>query len=469
MNYVRFLEDGNYEEILELVILMLLLSLSWYYMELYKYGDYYLGKCLEILQFSPFSDLSAIVQKLQDYLQHPSPDIELFLITLQSHLSATVSLQRWIGSLFIQLLAGIHHLASPLVFTVKHPAKICEDYILRIHSSDQMDNCAWFMNAILAQGYCQETRRHHLLSLEEQVVREKDEVERAEIGEDRLIGKDEQAAREEVPGRWEIESLPKEWILLELVFDANCDFFAIARWAATDPNPLYLETSQPIVKMIKHLVTEFETIMDANNASFSCNEASKSDPEYVKQWWKRREEIDMDLRKWQLQLESQFLRPFSFVFHPWYSNEAFDSVVEEIVSLFVSRNWTNKQDLLQWYLHCNTTLISWHEFAQILDILGIASISASSAMDLAPLLQKYHSHLSQSSSHVVLMLSPSLQNLPLESPFFHSNHISVSRHICLESVLSNLSERSVDLTSGSYIVNISLFEIRSNSLTVPRW
>ena len=201
MNYVRFLEDGNYEEILELVILMLLLSLSWYYMELYKYGDYYLGKCLEILQFSPFSDLSAIVQKLQDYLQHPSPDIELFLITLQSHLSATVSLQRWIGSLFIQLLAGIHHLASPLVFTVKHPAKICEDYILRIHSSDQMDNCAWFMNAILAQGYCQETRRHHLLSLEEQVVREKDEVERAEIGEDRLIGKDEQAAREEVPGK----------------------------------------------------------------------------------------------------------------------------------------------------------------------------------------------------------------------------------------------------------------------------
>ena len=163
------------------------------------------------------------------------------------------------------------------------------------------------------------------------------------------------------------------------------------------------------------------------------------------------------------------MRPFSFVFHPWYSNEAFDSVVEEIVSLFVSRNWTNKQDLLQWYLHCNTTLISWHEFAQILDILGIASISASSAMDLAPLLQKYHSHLSQSSSHVVLMLSPSLQNLPLESPFFHSNHISVSRHICLESVLSNLSERSVDLTSGSYIVNISLFEIRSNSLTVPRW
>ena len=58
-----YLEAADYENLLFLILLLFVYSLSWYYLELYKNGHYYLVKCFEVLKKCPFPEWIPEFQK----------------------------------------------------------------------------------------------------------------------------------------------------------------------------------------------------------------------------------------------------------------------------------------------------------------------------------------------------------------------------------------------------------------------
>jgi len=101
--YLRYLEEGNSERFLPLVAWLLAISISWLFLELYKYAQYYLTKTLEVLEFSPFQELYKSVAFFANAVFHfagfpanssvpANSEIASFLTDLRSRVSETPSI-----------------------------------------------------------------------------------------------------------------------------------------------------------------------------------------------------------------------------------------------------------------------------------------------------------------------------------------------------------------------------------------
>lgn len=116
--YLRYLEEGNSERFLPLVAWLLAMSISWLFLELYKYAQYYLTKTLEVLEFSPFQELYKSVAFFANDVFHfagfpanssvpANSEIASFLTDLRSRVSETPSIFQWLLEGVIQITAGM--------------------------------------------------------------------------------------------------------------------------------------------------------------------------------------------------------------------------------------------------------------------------------------------------------------------------------------------------------------------------
>lgn len=427
--YLRYLEEGNSERFLSLVAWLLTMSISWLFLELYKYAHYYLTKTLEVLEFSPFQELSKSVSFFANYVFHfagfpanstfpTNSEVSSLLASLHSHWSETPSIFQWLLEAIIQITAGMANLPLETSF---YPLEQRRRILRQLQNSPAGD--PRLLDACLSSLYCGEKTRHALL------------------------------CGNEAPAGQEIDwmKLPESWLLLELVYDENQGFFGAARWDRNLPAGIFVSFPSEQLNGMKRLLAEFAGIMTENEGSFVVDEAFRHDRRYIQSWWQRRKSVDFRLRQWQSDLECHFLRPFLFLFQRWQRGNALDSVIEEIVGISGDGP---KSELLRLFLHCNAHIRSLSEFNEIAPILGVAKMPEMAA----PLFQKYGDLLSIVPSKSILLLSPSLQLLPIENtPIFARNAITITRHFCLSSVSDACCDLPTSrvISRGSYVINIS--------------
>lgn len=427
--YLRYLEEGNMERFLPLVAWLLAMSVSWLFLELYKYAHYYLTKTLEVLEFSPFQELSKSVSFFANAVFHfagfpanssfpANADLSSFIASLRSHSSETPSIFQWLLEAVIQITAGI---ANCPLETSLYPLEQRRQMLRQLQESPAGD--PRLLDACLSSLYCGEKYRHALL------------------------------CGNETPAGQEIDwsKLPESWLLLELVYDENQGFFGAARWDRCLPAGIFVPFPPEQCDGMKRLLTEFAGIMTENEGSFVVDEAFRHDRRYIQTWWRRRKSVDFRLRQWQGDLESHFLRPFLFLFQRWQSGNALDSVIEEIVEI---SGESSKSGLLRLFLHCNAHIRSLFDYNEIAPKLGLRELPEKTAS----LFQKYGGLLSTVPSNSILLLSPSLQLLPIENaPIFAQNAITITRHFCLSSVVDACCDVATSrvISRGSYVINIS--------------
>lgn len=428
--YLRYLEEGKSERFLPLVAWLLAMSISWLFLELYKYAQYYLTKTLEVLEFSPFQELYKSVAFFANDVFHfagfpanssvpANSEIASFLTDLRSRVSETPSIFQWLLEGVIQITAGMANM--PLegsLYPLEQRRRILRQ-LLRSPAGDPR-----LLDACLSSLYCGEKRRHALL-----------------CGMESPAGQDIDWMK-----------LPESWLLLELVYDEKQGFFGAARWDRYFPAGIFVPFPSEQWSEMKRLLEEFAGIMAENEGSFVVDEAFRHDRRYIQTWWQRRKSVDFRLREWQRDLESHFLRPFLWLFQRWQSGNALDSVIDEIVGISGD---CPKSERLRLFLHCNAQIRSLSAFNEIAPILGFERLPEIAAGSF----QKYGDFLSRVPSNSLLLLSPSLQRLPIENaPIFARNTITITRHFCLSSVCDACSDLTTSrvISRGSYVINISI-------------
>ena len=250
-------------------------------------------------------------------------------------------------------------------------------------------------------------------------------------------------------------SVNLQWIIVEIAYDRNSGVFCIGRKSGQDDESSIVFPPEEIVVKIESILASFEALLLENDKSFYVSPESKNSPEYVKKWWDERKRIDSGMEKIVQKLYTEVFAPYSFLFKLWKRGNEMEEVIREILQCIDSSS-----SIVSTFLHCNETPLTVESFASLLSLLGVSpkqSVSFS-------LLQKYNRFLHKHSDKIelILVLSPSLQNLPFESmPCFSvSTHSSTSiyRHFCLQSISDcALPRETITLSPGQYVLNISYF------------
>lgn len=243
------------------------------------------------------------------------------------------------------------------------------------------------------------------------------------------------------------------WIIVEIAFDKNSGVFCIGRKSGQDETPSIVFPPNEIVSKIGMIVESFETLIHDNDKSFFVPPESKNNPDFVKKWWEERKRIDSGMAKIVQKLYREGFAPYSFLFNQWKRGSEIDEIIREIMQCMDC-----SASIVSTFLHCNETPLTIESFESILPLLGVSFTHSVSPL----LLQKYNRFLLHGSDKIelILVLSPSLQNLPFESmPCFSvSTHstISIYRHFCLQSISDcALPRECVSLRQGRYVLNIS--------------
>ena len=240
------------------------------------------------------------------------------------------------------------------------------------------------------------------------------------------------------------------WIIVEIAYDKNSGVFCIGRRSGQDETPSIVFPPNEIVSKIGNCVESFETLLHDNNESFFIPSESKNNPDFVKKWWDERKRIDSGMTKIVQKMYNEVFAPYSFLFKMWKRGNEIEEVIQEIMQCIDSTS-----SLVSTFLHCNETPLSIEFIDSLLPLLGVSSTKSVSLS----LLQKYNRFLHRHSDKIdlILVLSPSLQNLPFESmSCFSSSIISIYRHFCLQSIFDcSLPRECITLRQGQYVLNIS--------------
>lgn len=253
-----------------------------------------------------------------------------------------------------------------------------------------------------------------------------------------------------VPNSGNVDS---RWIIVEIAFDRNSGVFCIGRTSGQDETPSIVFPPNEIVSKIGMIVESFEALIHDNDKSFFVPPESKNNPDFVKKWWEERKRIDSGMAKIVQKLYREVFAPYSFLFKQWKRGSEIDEIIREIMQCMDC-----SASIVSTFLHCNETPLTIESFESVLPLLGVSFTHSVSPL----LLQKYNRFLLHASDKIelILVLSPSLQNLPFESmPCFSvSTHstTSIYRHFCLQSISDcALPRECVSLRQGRYVLNIS--------------
>ena len=240
------------------------------------------------------------------------------------------------------------------------------------------------------------------------------------------------------------------WIIVEIAYDKNSGVFCIGRKSGQDETPTIVFPPSEIVSKIGVIVESFEILLHDNDESFFVPPESKNNPDFVKKWWEERKRIDSGMAKIVQKLYREVFAPYSFLFKQWKRGNEIEEIIREIMQCIDCSS-----PIVSTFLHCNETPLTTESFESFLPLLGVSSIQPVSPL----LLQKYNRFLLNHGDKIdlILVLSPSLQNLPFESmPCFSVSTISIYRHFCLQSISDcALPRESVTLRQGHYVLNIS--------------
>lgn len=251
------------------------------------------------------------------------------------------------------------------------------------------------------------------------------------------------------------ETCEWEGIVIEMAFDRNTQDFVLGRFCRTDPFPAVLFGSSAIGGNMDRVLRELQQHEMDNNASFSVIPESQKDPEYVKEWWGNRKRIDHELSKTLLFLDSHVMEPFSFLFKPWREGAELEGIVSALEERVICDS-PEVAPILSLFLHCNDKPLSLSLLHHVFQSMSFPAFSlAASAQSL---LDRYNQLLPPSPlpATVVLCLSPDLQNVPFESiSFLRGGHVTLSRHLCLQSIRDQSSQRVRSMNSGHFVINIS--------------
>ena len=262
------------------------------------------------------------------------------------------------------------------------------------------------------------------------------EVELHRIGNDRVLPN--------------FDRIDIQWIIVEIAYDKNSGIFCIGRWCGQDDTPVIVFPPNEIITKLDILMEAFHSISCDNDKSFNVAEELKTNPDFVRNWWIERKRIDNEMERVIMNMDHDIFSPFSFLFKTWKRGKQFEEAIDLLLQHIQTEN-----PLVSTFLHCNEIPLTPESLFSTLSLLGVSLENPISSQ----LLQEYNKTIYRSVDKIdlILILSPLLQNFPLESlPLFQDARCSITRHLCLQSISDSLfTQKCVCLQNGQYVLNIS--------------
>ena len=266
------------------------------------------------------------------------------------------------------------------------------------------------------------------------------EVEMHRIGNDRILPN--------------FDRIAIRWIIVEVAYDKNSGVFCIGRWCGQDDAPVIIFPPNEIITKIDTLFEVFHSVSCDNDKSFNVTEELKTNPDFVRNWWIERKRIDSEMARVIMNMDRDIFSPFSFLFKTWKRGKQFEEAIDSLLQHIQTNN-----PLVSTFLHCNEIPLTPESLLSTLNLLGISLENPISPQ----LLHEYNETVYHSVDKIdlILILSPLLQNFPLESlPLFQDSRYSISRHFCLQSISDSVfPQECVCLRNGQYVLNISVVHI----------
>lgn len=244
----------------------------------------------------------------------------------------------------------------------------------------------------------------------------------------------------------------KDWIVNEIVFNANTQSLFFARFRGNDEYPVVFRASSQLVRCLEKCLKEAQELFQLNNESLTAEEGRRKEKQYIASWWEERKRVEQKMGVFLENLEQSVMKYVRFLFQPWDHSLELKQCIDRILPYF------GNDPTIRFFLHCNREQLSVASLIQQLDALCL--LRSSLEPSIQSLLSEYNQLLNHhhSSTSILLCLSPELQNLPFEAlPQFDS--IRITRNLCLSSISHQegmVCDRFL-LSPGSYLLDISFY------------
>lgn len=242
----------------------------------------------------------------------------------------------------------------------------------------------------------------------------------------------------------------KDWIVNEIVFNSNTQSLLFARFRGNDEYPVVFRASSQLTKNLRKCLQEAQVLLQLNNESLTAEEGRRKEKQYIASWWEERKKVEQKMRVFLENFEESVMKFVRFLFQPWDHSLDLKHCIDRILSYF------GNDPNVRFFLQCNREHVSVASLIEQCEALCLSTNSLDPT--LQPLLSEYNRLLNHqdSSTNIILCVSPELQNLPFEAlPQFDS--IMITRNLCLCSIAHQeglLYERLI-LSPGSYLLDIS--------------